>query len=109
MDLISPHALIETQHGAIVEEFDYVNLDKQTKILWMNDLLDLNGRQLDDYVPIKNCYGVAQNVPILLQKFSEAFESLFSQVYYLGPVHALPQRYYHWNNRHPRDLGCVRR
>jgi predicted ATPase len=97
--------LIEIQHGTIVEEFDYVSLDKQAKILWMNDLLELNGRQLDDYVPIKNCYGVAQNVPNLLHKFSEAFESLFSQVYYLGPVRSLPQRYYHWNNRHPIDLG----
>ena len=35
----------------------------------------------------------------------EAFEDLFSRVYYLGPRREDPRRYYTWEESHPKDVG----
>ena len=71
----------------------------------MNGYLDLNREQLKDTVDIKNCYGMSPSAPNLLNQFTAAFEDLFSHVYYLGPIRVNPQRCYHWNNKHPKDIG----
>ena len=34
-----------------------------------------------------------------------AFENQFSRVYYLGPTRVHPQRHYHWNGKHPVEMG----
>ena len=34
-----------------------------------------------------------------------AFENQLTQVYYLGPTRVHPQRHYHWNGRHPVEMG----
>ena len=37
-------------------------------------------------------------------QFSSAFEELFSHVYYLGPTRVHPQRLYHWEGTHPKEI-----
>ena len=37
-------------------------------------------------------------------QFSSAFEKLFSHVYYLGPTRVHPQRHYHWEKTHPKEI-----
>ena len=39
-----------------------------------------------------------------LRQLSSAFEELFSHVYYLGPTRVHPQRYYHWERTHPKEI-----
>ena len=39
-----------------------------------------------------------------MRKFSAAFEELFSHVHYLGPVRIQPQRHYHWEGTHPKEI-----
>ena len=34
-----------------------------------------------------------------------AFENQLTQVYYLGPTRVHPQRHYHWNGKHPVEMG----
>ena len=102
---IFPQLLLKLKRGPIVEEFNYDSLDNQTKVFWMNGHLSLNGEQLKNTVDVKNCYGLAPSTPDLLNQFVSAFESLFSHVYYLGPTRVHPQRRYHWNGKHPKDIG----
>ena len=97
--------IIEDEKGPIVEEFNYNSLDNQAKVFWMNGYLDLNGEQLKNTVDVKNCYGMSSCAPDLLNQFTAAFEFLFSHVYYLGPTRVHPQRFYHWNGKHPKDIG----
>ena len=37
-------------------------------------------------------------------QFSSAFEKLFLHVYYLGPTRVHPQRHYHWERTHPKEI-----
>ena len=57
---------------------------------------------------LKNCYGEplsgSTNVVKFLRKFSSAFEELFDHVYYLGPTRVHPQRDYHWEGTHPKEI-----
>ncbi len=46
---------------------------------------------------------ILQSSPTL--QLSSEFEKLFSDVYYLGPNRTYPQRYYHWNDKDPKDVG----
>ena len=57
---------------------------------------------------LENCYGVLSSGTTesekFLRKFSSAFEELFSHVYYLGPIRVHPQRHYHWERTHPKEI-----
>ena len=54
------------------------------------------------------CYGLriglTQTMEIL-SKFEEAFENLFSQILYLGPLREYPRRRYPWKGDHPKGIG----
>lgn len=39
-----------------------------------------------------------------INQLSSEFEKLFSRVYYLGPTRVHPQRYYHWEMTHPKEI-----
>jgi predicted ATPase len=49
-------------------------------------------------------YAYYQNAGFLSQ-LQLAFENLFGQVYYLGPLREFPQRHYTWNGSEPADMG----
>ena len=54
---------------------------------------------------MKNCYGRSQSESKqLITLFSEAFEDLFTHVYYLGPTRIDPQRNYSWTGQHPEHI-----
>lgn len=56
-------------------------------------------------IDIKNCYGQPMMNSIdALAPLPFAFEELFSYVYYLGPTRVHPQRHYHWERTHPREI-----
>jgi AAA15 family ATPase/GTPase len=67
-------------------------------------------------LPIKN-YGFPSNYDIdyfdsdvdrnasLTQGLVLAFEELFNQIYYLGPLRDYPQRFYLWSGELPQDVG----
>ena len=54
------------------------------------------------------CYGLriglTQTMEIL-SRFEEAFENLFSQIRYLGPLREHPRRRYPWKGDHPIGIG----
>lgn len=60
--------------------------------------------------PIK-CYGFPSQAggyyqdADFLSDFNLAFEELFSQVYYLGPLRDYPKRQYTWGGGQPSDMG----
>ncbi len=67
---------------------------------------NLLGEEDGQTVRIKNCYGepVTESDDIL-GPLSSAFEKLFAHVYPLGPTRVHPQRYYHWDDKDPTDVG----
>jgi len=68
------------------------------------------GRPWDVPAPVKfygfpdQVYAYYQNAGFLSQ-LQLAFESLFGQLYYLGPLREFPQRYYAWKGSEPADMG----
>jgi len=68
------------------------------------------GRVWDLRAPIKfygipdQIYAYYQNAGFL-SELQLAFETLFGQVYYLGPVREFPHRFYAWNGSEPADMG----
>ena len=55
----------------------------------------------------KNIYGEPHwsksNASPLIQ-FATESQRLFSHIYYLGPTRVHPQRYYHWERTHPKEI-----
>lgn len=68
------------------------------------------GRPWDVPAPVKfygfpdQVYAYYQNAGFLSQ-LQLAFENLFSQLFYLGPLREFPQRYYAWKGSEPADMG----
>ncbi|MYF98542.1 DUF3696 domain-containing protein [Candidatus Poribacteria bacterium] len=82
------------------------------KIIWSGKEIRYEGLDTVDFNNIhedsgqKNCYGVAlQNKDPFFYHFTSVFEELFSHVFYLGPTRHYPQRFYHWEGSHPKDIG----
>jgi len=73
-------------------------------------LVRTQGRPWDLPSPVKfygfpdQVYAYYQNAGFLAD-LQLAFESLFGQVYYLGPLREFPQRYYTWSGSEPADMG----
>lgn len=79
------------------------------EIVWEEGNVSFPNQHRNKYeLELKNCYGVLSSGPTefvkLLRKFSSAFEELFSHVYYLGPTRVHPQRHYHWERTHPKEI-----
>ena len=54
------------------------------------------------------CYGISgtpMQVEVLAMGFEEAFETLFSRIYYLGPLREYPRHRYTWQGDHPKDIA----
>ncbi len=73
-------------------------------------LVRTQGRPWDLPGPVKfygfpdQVYAYYQNAGFLAD-LQLAIESLFGQVYYLGPLREFPQRYYTWRGSEPADMG----
>ena len=57
--------------------------------------------EIPSFVPDKRHFETDES----LKPLFSAFEELFSQVRYLGPTRVHPQRYYHWSDKDPTDVG----
>ena len=97
----------KNERDLIIERFRYGSLIGNTRIVWENNKLSNGGQNLTP-IFIQNCYGLpsSENSDVSkdLTAFSSAFEELFSHVYYLGPTRVHPQRHYHWEGTHPREV-----
>jgi len=97
----------ENEESLIIEQFRYTSMSSNIKIVWENDKF-FNRNQHPIPLYIQNCYGLPSSensdIPEVLIEFSSAFENLFAHVYYLGPTRAHPQRYYHWERTHPKEI-----
>ena len=97
----------ENEGNLITERFRYASLSSDTKIVWENNNLFYNSNLTPVF--IQNCYGLPlsenSDFPKSLSAFSSAFEELFTHVYYLGPTRIHPQRHYHWEGTHPKELS----
>ena len=54
------------------------------------------------------CYGIRStlsDVPDVFSGLEEAFENLFSQILYLGPLREYPRPRYTWEGDHPKGIG----
>ena len=78
------------------------------EVKWEHNRLvykNLLGEQERIHEGINNCYGgPASKADDVLRPLSSAFENLFSHVYYLGPTRVHPQRHYHWEGKHPKEV-----
>ena len=95
----------ENTSGLSIEHFSYIVGSKEIeKITWKDENI-YYGNKHKNKVDIANCYGRPKswNVDLVLP-LSSAFEELFSHVYYIGPTRVHPQRYYHWETTHPKEI-----
>jgi predicted ATPase len=74
------------------------------KINWKNGRL-YYGDIRRDTINVRTCYGrdIARSNELLSPLLS-AFENLFDNLYYLGPTRVHPQRHYHWEGKHPKEV-----
>ena len=100
----------EEKSTPIVEHIRYISLADGATTLWKNGRLSKDNRDLG-MIDIQNCYGLPLQPSInftgptdSLPQFSSVFEELFSHVYYLGPTRVKPQRSYHWEGTHPKEI-----
>ena len=73
-------------------------------LYYKTDLYKFDGQQPDLF----RCYGLraARNeIRDIFSRFEEAFENLFSQILYLGPLREYPRRRYPWKGDHPIGIG----
>ncbi len=62
----------------------------------------------DNAQSLFRCYGISSTSPSTQEIFSVlegAFENLFSQILYLGPLREYPRRRYPWKGDHPNGIG----
>ena len=100
----------EEKSTPIVKHIRYISLSDGATTLWKNGRLYRNNQDLGT-IDIQNCYGLPPQSSInftgptdILPQFSSVFEELFAHVYYLGPTRVHPQRLYHWEGTHPKEV-----
>ena len=91
--------------GWRVESFSYtIGPEAIHKLKWESSKL-YYGDVGSNHLNIKTCYGSpTMNSADILDPLPSAFEELFSHVYYLGPTRVHPQRLYHWEKTHPKEI-----
>ena len=106
----------------IVQNVHYVSSPDSWKIEWERELSahglpdgwqSINGISAGR-AEVRNCYGTPRSERWrgpqvvwdrkFLRQISLVFENLFSQMYYLGPTRVHPQRLYHWEGTHPKEI-----
>ncbi len=97
----------EVNGNQAIKDFRYKSLLGIGEIVWEdNNLLVSNRNSIP--IRVQNCYGLPSSensdVPEVLTRFTSVFEELFSHVYYLGPTRVHPQRHYHWERTHPKEI-----
>ena len=102
---------IQTKNGQlIVERLSYGSSRRRGEEMVCSEgkIFFRNGSENGEKLEVQNCYGILDpgttDSEKFLRKFSSAFEELFSYVYYLGPTRVHPQRYYHWEGTHPKEI-----
>lgn len=98
-------AIREVSGNLSVEYLSYtIGPEALEKIKWENRNLYYGNAFATNTGKI-NCYGHQTKVTDeFLSPLSSAFEKLFSHVYYLGPTRVHPQRLYHWERTHPKEI-----
>lgn len=59
-------------------------------------------------VDLFRCYGIrgtSLSTPEVFSDLEKAFQNLFSQIRYLGPLREHPRHRYTWDGDHPKDIG----
>ena len=97
----------EIEGNQVIKNFRYDSLNSPARVVWEDNNLFVN-KQNPIPTQVENCYGLSSSeisdVPEVLTGFVSVFEELFSHVYYLGPVRVHPQRSYHWEGTHPKEI-----
>ena len=93
-------------YSAWIEHFSYtVGPEIIQEIMWKGGDLYLGNKRMNT-ISVTNCYGHRpRESNAILSPLSSAFENLFDHVYYLGPTRVHPQRRYHWERTHPREIN----
>ena len=100
---------IKEKEGKLnIEDLRYQGSQYTLEKVPYNNNISLSGHRIGKVTQVKNCYGVPRSGQSRfvqsLQQFSSAFENLFAHIYYLGPTRVHPQRYYHWEGTHPKEI-----
>lgn len=110
LDFAFDTVIREEKSTLIIEYLRYISWADGATILWKNGRLSKDNMDLGT-INIQNCYGLPSQSSInfsgptdSLPQFSFVFEKLFSHVYYLGPTRVKPQRSYHWEGTHPKEI-----
>jgi energy-coupling factor transporter ATP-binding protein EcfA2 len=111
LDFAFDTVIREEKSTLIIEYLRYISWADGATTLWKNNQLSRDNQHLGT-INIQNCYGLPPQPSInftgptdILPQFSSVFEELFSHVYYLGPTRVKPQRSYHWEGTHPKEIN----
>lgn len=98
-------AIRENFGSLFVKHFSYtIGSEPIQKITCKDDCLYYGDMNWGD-ASVINIYSASDTASAQpLRQFSSAFEELFSHVYYLGPTRVHPQRLYHWERTHPKEI-----
>ncbi len=102
------HTVVQEVKGnQVIKDFRYKSLNSSATVIWEDNNLFVNDRNSIP-IQVQNCYGLPSSensdIPEVLTGFTSVFEELFSHVYYLGPTRVHPQRSYHWEGTHPKEI-----
>lgn len=106
VDSFSFEVAIEAINGIpMVEHICYnVGSDEDLRMKWKDGYLSY-GQFNERASGIKSFYHLSgSRRDNLLQHLASSFKTLFSHVYYLGPTRVHPQRLYHWEKTHPKEI-----
>lgn len=108
-DSLNFRTVIKEKEGKLnIEDLRYSGDQYTLEKVPYNSDISLGSQRIGKITEIKNCYGVPlsgeSSFVQSVQQFSSAFENLFAHVYYLGPTRVHPQRYYHWEGTHPKEI-----
>ena len=82
-----------------------VGPDEDLKMKWENRHINIGNQVETAAVSLNNFYRFSGGSrDALLRHLASSFEKVFAHVYYLGPTRVHPQRHYHWEGKHPKEV-----
>ncbi len=99
------------KHSVAAKSFTYGISGRHFSIGWNSDKdrFSHDAERVFLSGPPFRCYGVrgksSSNPKRSFWRFEEAFEELFSRIFYLGPRREYPRTHYTWEGDHPEGVG----
>ena len=100
-------AIVKKYENAELDNFRYTSGKQEFKIAWESSGYKFKSKYYSEKADLFRCYGVVHPFgPLeIFAPLKIAFENLFDQIHYLGPLREYPRSRYKWQGNHPQDVG----